>query len=112
MEKSKIEAVRNWPTPKNVKDIQSFRGFANYYRRFIKSYGETAAPLDELTKKDKQWNWNDEAQCAFDKIKELITSEPVLRTFDPEKETELETDSSDFALGAQNLTTPSTTKNS
>ncbi|QLI66325.1 Transposon Tf2-12 polyprotein [Metarhizium brunneum] len=101
MEKTKIEAVRNWPTPKNVKDIQSFRGFANYYRRFIKSYGEIAAPLDELTKKDKQWNWNDEAQCAFDKIKELITSEPVLRTFDPEKETELETDSSDFALGAQ-----------
>ncbi|EXV01030.1 reverse transcriptase domain protein [Metarhizium robertsii] len=101
MEKSKIEAVRNWPTPKNVKDIQSFRGFANYYRRFIKSYGEIAAPLDELTKKDKQWNWNDEAQCAFDKIKELITSEPVLRTFDPEKETELETDASDFALGAQ-----------
>ncbi|KID83641.1 pol polyprotein [Metarhizium guizhouense ARSEF 977] len=101
MEKSKVEAVRNWPTPENVKDIQSFRGFANYYRRFIKKYGEIATPLDELTKKDKQWNWNDEAQCAFDKIKELITSEPVLRTFDPEKETELETDSSDFALGAQ-----------
>ncbi|QLI69282.1 Transposon Tf2-2 polyprotein [Metarhizium brunneum] len=54
IEKTKIEAVRNWPTPKNIKNIQSFRGFANYYKRFIKSYNKIAAPLDELTKKNKQ----------------------------------------------------------
>lgn len=101
MEKSKVEAVKDWPQPKNVKDVQSFLGFANYYRRFIKDFGKIATPLHELTRKDNKWEWDNEAQEAFTQIKESILSEPVLATFDPDKPVELETDASDFALGAQ-----------
>ena len=53
MDDTKITAVRDWPTPKNLKEVQSFLGFANFYRRFIKEYLRTAAPLTELTKKEE-----------------------------------------------------------
>ncbi|KAJ0128881.1 Uncharacterized protein HZ326_28025 [Fusarium oxysporum f. sp. albedinis] len=75
--------------------------FANYYRRFIKDFSKIANPLIELTKKDKPFTWNNEAQEAFDGLKQAILSEPVLAMFDLDKEIELETDSSDFALGGQ-----------
>lgn len=100
MQKEKLEPVKDWPIPKNVKDIQKFLGFANYYRRFIKDFSKIATPLNELTKKDKEFRWNDKTQKAFDQIRKLLLEEPILITFDPEKPVILETDSSDFALGA------------
>ncbi|KAH7461789.1 hypothetical protein FOMA001_g18899 [Fusarium oxysporum f. sp. matthiolae] len=101
MEKKKVSAVAEWKEPSNVKETQAFLGFVNYYRRFIKDFSKIANPLTELTKKDKPFAWNDEAQEAFDGLKQSILSEPVLAMFDPDKEIELETDSSDFALGGQ-----------
>ncbi|KAM4062066.1 reverse transcriptase (RNA-dependent DNA polymerase) [Hirsutella rhossiliensis] len=101
MQQDKINSVKEWPTPKNVKDVQSFLGFANYYRRFIKDFGKIATPLHDLTKKEKEFTWDDKANEAFRCIKTTITQEPVLTTFDPERQIELETDASDFALGAQ-----------
>jgi transposase InsO family protein len=101
MEKGKIAAVKDWEVPGNVKEVQAFLGFANYYRRFIKNYGKIAAPLHDTTKKGKEFLWDTEQQQAFNEIKERILSEPVLRMFDPTKEVELETDASDFAIGAQ-----------
>ncbi|KAL6351709.1 hypothetical protein LRP88_15000 [Fusarium phalaenopsidis] len=65
------------------------------------AFGRIAAPLTELTKKDKTFVFGNKAKDAFDKIKELILSEPVLKMFDPSQPIELETDASDFALGAQ-----------
>jgi hypothetical protein len=52
MDPSKVFIVVDWPTPMNVKDVQSFLGFANFYRRFIKDFAKKAAPLTKLTKKD------------------------------------------------------------
>jgi len=101
MDAKKIEAVRDWPTPKNVKDVQSFIGLANYYRRFVRDFGKIAAPLTNLTKGTTKFEWTEECQQAFDKIKDTITSDVVLTTFDPERQMELETDASDFAIGAQ-----------
>jgi transposase InsO family protein len=101
MEKGKIAAVAEWEEPTNVKEVQAFLGFANYYRRFIKDYGKIASPLHDLTKKDGTFRWTTKQQDAFYDIKNRITSEPVLRMFDPTKEVELETDASDFAIGAQ-----------
>ncbi|GKU14637.1 unnamed protein product, partial [Fusarium langsethiae] len=101
MDRKKISAVRDWPVPTTVKEVQSFLGFANYYRRFIKNFSKIANPLTELTKKERKFLWLPDAQHAFEELREAILSEPVLIMFDPTKEIELETDSSDFALGGQ-----------
>ena len=101
MSPDKISAITEWPTPKTVKDVQSFVGLANYYRRFIKDFGKLAGPMTDLTRKDAKFEWTTKCQTAFEEIKNRVTSKPVLCTFDPTKPVELETDSSDFALGAQ-----------
>ena len=54
MEEAKIEAVKNWPVPKNMQQVQQFLGFSNYYRQFIKDFTTVAKPLHELIKKDKK----------------------------------------------------------
>ena len=100
MDKDKLEAVREWPRPSTVKEIQAFLGFANFYRRFIKDFSKIAAPLTELTKKDQAFNWTDSASKAFEELKKRFCEEPVLAQFDPGKHIVLETDASDFAMGA------------
>jgi hypothetical protein len=101
MDPKKIAAVKEWPNPTNVKEVQSFLGLANYYRRFIKNFAHLATPLTDLTKKDNAFIWNDGAQNAFEALKLAITTEPVLAMFDPERPIEIETDASNFAIGAQ-----------
>ena len=100
MDPVKVESVLSWNTPTNVKEVQSFLGFANFYRRFIKGYSSIAAPLTALTRKDTGFEWTKEAQKAFEELKQAFASYPVLNSFDPEKEIRLETDSSDYAIGA------------
>jgi hypothetical protein len=56
MNLKKISAVQEWPIPKTVKDVQSFLGFANYYRKFIKDYSKITVPLSEITKKKVGFN--------------------------------------------------------
>jgi hypothetical protein len=100
MDKKKVAAIVEWPTPTNVTEVQSFLGFANFYRRFIKGYSMIVGPLTTLTKKDHPFEWTDAAEKAFQKLKNAFTSEPILRTFDPERPIILETDASDYAIGA------------
>ena len=59
MEQEKIKAVKEWKIPMKVKDIKSFLGFANFYRRFIQNFSHMAKPLNELKGK-KKWMWNKE----------------------------------------------------
>ena len=77
MEQKKIKAVKEWKMPAKVKDIESFLGFANFYRYFIQNFSHTARPLNELKSK-KKWKWNEEHQKAFEELKDKITSQPVL----------------------------------
>ncbi|PNH26219.1 hypothetical protein BJF96_g10464 [Verticillium dahliae] len=101
MEKSKVAAIREWPTPKNVKDVRAFLGFVNFYRRFLKGYSKTANPLTSLTVKEIEFAWNEPQEKAFRQIIDAVLSKPVLRMIDPEKPIEVETDASDFAIGGQ-----------
>ncbi len=78
----------------------TFLGVSNFYRRFIKSYSKITTPLTALTCKDKPFSWNPTAQAAFDTLKMAFTSAPVLIHPDPAKPFIVETDASDFALGA------------
>jgi len=96
----KVEAVLSWEEPKSLSETQSFLGFANFYRRFIKDYSRVARPLTELTKKTEKWSWNPEAGKAFNKLKKRFTMVPILAHFDAQRPVIIETDASDFALGA------------
>jgi len=85
MDPVKLSGVADWPTPKKLKDIQAFMGFANFYRRFIKDFSEIARPMNDLTKKNTLWNWDTEQQQAFDILKKKFTEAPVLKMADPSK---------------------------
>jgi len=69
MSEEKVEAILGWKTPESVTETQSFLGFANFYRCFIQDYSRVARPLTELTKKDREWNWNAEADAVFAELK-------------------------------------------
>eukprot|EP00833_Pecoramyces_ruminatium_P011005 jgi/Orpsp1_1/1185037/evm.model.c7180000092080.1 len=95
----KIESVAKWPEPKNLKQVQSFLGFCNYYRRFIKNFSSVANPLFKLTRKNVVFSWDDGCKQAFNTLKTLLTTAPVLLLPEPGKPFILETDASHFALG-------------
>ena len=78
-----------------MKGVRSFLGFANFYRRFIKNYSLLAAPLTRLTG-DVAFQWGEKEQEAFDKLKEIFVTEPVLAQWDPDRETIVETNSSRY----------------
>ncbi|CAI7834527.1 unnamed protein product, partial [Closterium sp. NIES-53] len=96
----KIEAVRTWKTPENVKELQQFLGFANYYNRFVLNYAKIAAPLTNLLKKNTPYQWEAKHQEAVEQLKTALTSAPVLILPDPELDYVIEGDASDQAVGA------------
>ena len=100
MDPVKVEGIRNWPRPSKVKDICSFLGFCNFYRPFIRGFAHITRPLNELTKKDIEWNWTSRQEEAFNALKERVTSEPVLAHPELDKQFEVEVNASGFARGA------------
>ena len=101
MDKSKIQAIEEWPVPKSIRDVRAFLGYVNFYRRFITGYGGIATPLTNLTRKNTPFIWDNTAQQAFEDIKARVVSKPILMMPDPERPFEVETDASDYALGRQ-----------
>jgi len=100
MDKEKIRTIRDWKEPTNVKGIQSFLGFANFYQRFIRDYSKITTPLSSLTRKEKAWEWGDKQQETFEMLKEAMITEPILQHFNLERAVTIETDASDYAIGA------------
>lgn len=86
MEKDKVSAVTSWPLPKTVRELQCFLGFANFYRHFIKGFSSVTAHLTNLLKgAPKRITVTDATRQAFERLKELFSSAPVLKTPDPKK---------------------------
>lgn len=100
MDKAKTEVIRTWPAPRNVKEVQSFLGFANFYRRFINDYSRIVRPLTNLTRKDVPFTWSDKCFAAFNTLKAAFDAAPVLTHFDPQHHIIVETDASDYAISA------------
>ncbi|KAF8748203.1 hypothetical protein RHS01_10971 [Rhizoctonia solani] len=100
LDKLKIQAVQEWPTPTKVKEVQSFLGFANFLQQFLANFSHMAQPLHNLVKKDTLWKWETREQEAFQGLKEAITNALVLCHTDPTKPYFLETDASGAALGS------------
>jgi len=100
MDNEKVKAILEWPSPTNVKEVQSFIGLCNYYRLFIKDFAKIANPIHKLTRKNVEFVWGKDQQDAFDKLKHIFTSAPILRNPDGDKPFIVETDASNFAVGA------------
>ena len=98
MDPQKVSAVQQWETPTCVRDVQSFIGFANFYRRFIQRFSSIVAFMIATVKKDARksnFEWTSACQQAFDLLKHQFTTAPILAHFDYEKECIVETDASD-----------------
>ena len=101
-EQSKVEAVWQWKAPRTKKQVRSFLGLTGYYRRFIPYYATIAAPLTDLTKKaaPNQVNWTTSCEEAFQELKRMLCSYPILCAPDFDKPFVLQTDASDRGIGA------------
>ena len=98
IDSEKVQAVQNWEKPKCIQHLHWFLGFANFYRRFIEGYSRVCYPMFNLLKKEKKWTWSKECQRVFDRLKERFRTAPILKDFDPNLETILETDASDYIV--------------
>ena len=99
MEKTKLEGIIDWPTLTTVKQVQSFLGFENFYRKFIGHYVNIAQPLNDLMKKDLPWNWTTNCQQAFDDLKAAFVEAPILLMPDTVKPFVVESDTSKWTTG-------------
>ncbi|MBW0576433.1 hypothetical protein O181_116148, partial [Austropuccinia psidii MF-1] len=100
MNLSNVQQVLNWPQPKNIKALQSFLAFANFYHCFIKNYSKKITALTSLLKKDSPFIFTEVALSQFQILKEAFTTAPILSHFNLSLLTIVETDASDYALGA------------
>jgi hypothetical protein len=96
----KVKAITDWRTPTSTTEIRSFVGIIGYYRSYIKHFAEIAKPLTDLTGKKTPFQWSNEAQQAFEILKRLLTTAPILAFPEPNGKFVLDTDSSLFAAGA------------
>ncbi|KAI1686157.1 reverse transcriptase [Pyrenophora tritici-repentis] len=99
MSEEKIQVIKDWPTPTTVVQIQSFLGFLNFNRQFIKDFSDIAIPLTKLTRKDVPFKWSKEAENAFQTLKKASIEPPCFRIFQAGHPLRFETDASDLALG-------------
>ena len=95
-----VERVATWPTPTTKREVQQFLGFASYYRRFIKDFAGIAKPLHRLTEEGDTFRWTDECERAFEKLRHLLTTTPLLAYPDFDRPFILDTDASAVGIGA------------
>ncbi len=91
----KIAVINNWEYATNVRGVQSYLGFCNFYRRFIQDYSRVCRPLTLLTGKDVPFEFNDNCKAAWEALRSALKSAPILCHYDAYRQTRLETDSSD-----------------
>jgi len=98
MDEEKIRMIKEWKEPTNIKGIQSFLGFPNFYRRFIQDYSRITTPLTRLTRKEVDWESGDEQQMAFETLKTAMVTEPILQHFDLQRPITIKMDASDYGV--------------
>ena len=97
---AKVNAISEFPVPKCKRQLMRFLGMAGYYRKFCKNFSGIAEPLTNLLKKSTKFKWNDKCQDAFDRLKAILKSAPVLLAPDFDKCFKLAVDASDVGIGA------------
>ena len=96
---AKVEAVKNWPSPRNVKEVRGFLGLTGWYKIFIQSYARIASPITATLKKAKESVWTPSAEDAFHLLKETLSSAPILALPNFSKPFMVTTDASRQAIG-------------
>jgi transposase InsO family protein len=99
MDPRKVKEVVEWPVPKTLTQVRQFNGLCSYYRRFVLNFAARAAPLYDLTKKERAFVWSDKCQAAFDDLKRALTSGPILAFPSDEGQFFLDTDASNIGIG-------------
>jgi hypothetical protein len=100
MEQTKLQAVEQWPEPRDTGEIRSFLGLAGNYRRFVRNFAHIAAPLTDLLVKGAPYVWDDRQREAFQTLKRALYTAPILQPYDPNQPCTVDIDASDFAVGA------------
>lgn len=100
MDPKKTQALVQWPSPGSVKEVHSFLGFANFYRRFIDHFSDTITPITRLLKKGTTFSWTEEAEKALFILKNKFTSASIIHHADNTQPFFLEADASQQAVGA------------
>jgi hypothetical protein len=94
MDLAKVAAVKLWALPKNLRNVRVFISFANFYQQFIKDFAQIAHPLHDLTKKDVPRQWTFVEKQAFEALKAVFISKPILTMWDPARAMRIETNTS------------------
>ena len=100
VDKEKVKAIKQWPTPKSIIEARSFYGLASFYHRFVKDFSTLAIPLTKIIKKSVGFKWEREQEKAFQFIKDKLCSAPLLVLPNFSKTFEIECDASGIGIGA------------
>jgi hypothetical protein len=95
----KVKAILEWPVMKNAHEVRSFMGLAGYYQRFVEGFSKITKPITTLQRKGVKYEWTEEFNSALIELKRLLTSAPILRVSDMEKDFMVYTDASKQGLG-------------
>ena len=99
MDLDKIEAIMNWPTLMNMTYVRYFMGLTRYYKRFIEGFSKVAHPINSLQKKLINFEWTTRCEESFQQLKSFLTSSPILKIAEPEKDLIVCTDACGQGLG-------------
>jgi hypothetical protein len=100
MDPDKVEAIKNWPSPESVFEVQSFHGLASFYKKFIRNFSRISAPMmDTMKKRHKSFHWIEEAEKSFNLLKKKIIEQPILVLSDFSKTFQVKCDASGLAIG-------------
>ena len=100
MDPVKLPGIADWPAPTILRQLRSFLGFGNFYRKFIHHYSDLTCPLNELLQKNQSYDWTANRQVAFQQLKQKFQEEPVLMLPDQMRPFQIESDASKYASGA------------